>query len=73
MTAILIESIDCKLLKAVRREADLSQEQLATKAGMKTSVYQKIERGDTKNPGSITLGNICDILGLQVDQVLKRA
>ena len=55
-------------LKAARAELDLSQEELAHRAGVSRQTINMIERGDY-NP-SLNLGlSICHVLGKTLDEL----
>jgi transcriptional regulator with XRE-family HTH domain len=63
------------LLKRLREERDITQEQLAFDAGITTSTLSRIERG-LNSPGWLTVKRIAEALGLSlVDLVadLERA
>ena len=54
-----------KRLKELRREYGLSQERLALQAEITTAYLGQIERG-IKNPTVVTVGRLCDALGISL-------
>ena len=54
-----------KRLKELRSEYGLSQERLALQAEITTAYLGQIERGE-KNPTVVTVGRICDALGISL-------
>ena len=55
-------------LKAARAELDLSQEELARKAGVSRQTINMIERGDY-NPSLHLCLSICHVLGKTLDEL----
>ncbi len=55
-------------LKAARAELDLSQEELARKAGVSRQTINMIERGDY-NPSLNLCLSICHVLGKTLDEL----
>lgn len=55
-------------LKAARAELDLSQEELANKAGVSRQTINMIERGDY-NPTLNLCLSICHVLGKTLDEL----
>lgn len=55
-----------------RRELELTQEELATQAGVKVRALADIERGETKDPRSETLRKLADVLQVSLDYLLDR-
>ncbi|MCK5306887.1 MAG: helix-turn-helix transcriptional regulator [Candidatus Omnitrophica bacterium] len=60
-----------KNIKQLRKKYNLSQEQLAQKAGITYSTLIKIESGLNKNPTLDTLRKIADALKVGVDNLIK--
>lgn len=58
-----------EVLKACRREANLTQEQLATSAGINTEHLQRLERR-VGNPTLATMYAIADALALPISSLL---
>ena len=58
-----------KLLKEFREKADLTQTEVAKKAGLHPNAYAKIERGE-RLPNLDTLQKICKALGVKSSDVL---
>jgi transcriptional regulator with XRE-family HTH domain len=57
-------------VRRLRKERELSQEQLALEAGMKRSYLSDLERG-TRNPSVRALGRLAEALGVDSFQLLK--
>ena len=55
-------------LKAARAELDLSQEELARRAGVSRQTINMIERGDYNPSLNLCLG-ICHVLGKTLDEL----
>jgi transcriptional regulator with XRE-family HTH domain len=62
--------IDRVALKALRKAATLNQADVASAADISTRAYQMIETGETPNPGIITLGKVCDAIGIRIFQIV---
>jgi transcriptional regulator with XRE-family HTH domain len=56
----------------LRNEQELTQEELAIKAGISYTSLVKIERGQVKNPTIKTLSKIAEALGVSVDEILSK-
>jgi transcriptional regulator with XRE-family HTH domain len=56
------------LLKRLREEREITQEQLAFDAGITASALSRIERG-LNSPGWMTVKRIAEALGVSVTQV----
>ena len=59
------------MLSDVRNSKNLSQNQLAKKAGVPQSVISDIESGKTKAPRFDTLRSIAGVLGVTIDELMK--
>lgn len=59
-------------VKAIRREADLTQVQLAERTGLHPTYISQIECG-AGNPAWITLSRLCEGLGVARWVLVKRA
>jgi len=59
-----------KQLKAVRRKAGLTQQELCHKAGLSYSTLAKIERGAIKAPSIFTIQSIAAVLGSTLDELM---
>jgi len=59
-------------IKKLRKKHNLSQEQLAQKAGITYSTLIKIESGFNKNPTLETLTKIADIFKIKIDELVGR-
>ena len=57
-------------IKRYRMERDLSQEQLAQKAGITYSTLAKLESGANQNPTVRTLQQVAGALGVTLDDLL---
>ncbi|MBT4131068.1 MAG: type II toxin-antitoxin system prevent-host-death family antitoxin [Candidatus Marinimicrobia bacterium] len=57
---------DVPLIKAWREHLDMTQEELAEKAGMKQPALARLERGDGK-PRTATLKRLADAMGIAVE------
>lgn len=57
------------LLKRLREERDITQEQLAFDAGITTSALSRIERG-LNSPGWLTVKRIAEALGLSLGELI---
>jgi len=69
---IVSSKIVSKNVKKFRQQADLSQDQMARKAGMPYSTYLKIENGTTPNPSIQNVLNIADALGISLDELVGK-
>ena len=58
--------INIQKLREARRKADLTQDELAKRAGITQTHYSAIERGN-KNPSMDTLGAILKALDLRIE------
>ena len=60
-------------LKSIRKENDLTQEQLAEKALCSTSYIKQIEsQKNFKNVTFITITNICNALGIDTVDLFRK-
>ncbi|OGK56318.1 hypothetical protein A3J15_02605 [Candidatus Roizmanbacteria bacterium RIFCSPLOWO2_02_FULL_38_10] len=57
-------------IKAARLDKNLTQEELAKKAGINANFYAKVERGKAK-PSGVTLTKIIKALGLKSTDILS--
>ena len=57
------------LLKRLREERGITQEQLAFDAGITTSALSRIERG-LNSPGWLTVKQIAEALGLSLSELI---
>ena len=62
--------LNTKLLKQLRKEKGLTQEELAKKVGVGQSYINKLEKG-FKNPALDTLQRIGKVLGVDYKTLLK--
>jgi transcriptional regulator with XRE-family HTH domain len=60
-------------IRQLRRKAGLSQEQLAFRAGVTTSVIRKLEQGQADNPQWTTIRAIARILDASLDDLATAA
>lgn len=60
-----------KNIKSARKKLELTQEQLAVKAGIPYATLSKIESGQVTNPTVSTLKKIADALNISVDDILN--
>lgn len=58
-------------IKRFRKEMNLSQEQLAQKAGITFSTLAKLESGINQNPTVKTLQQIAKALDVSLDELMK--
>jgi transcriptional regulator with XRE-family HTH domain len=61
-----------KNIKQLRKKNNLSQEQLAQKAGITYSTLIKIESGANKNPTLETLRKISSVFKIKIDELVGR-
>jgi transcriptional regulator with XRE-family HTH domain len=61
-----------KNIKRFRNQKELTQKQLAEKAGITLFTLTKIEGGKTPDPRIDTLRRIADELDIKVDDLLKQ-
>ncbi len=61
-----------KNIKQLRKKHNLSQEQLAQKAGITYSTLIKIESGANKNPTLETLRKISNVFKIKIDELVGR-
>jgi len=59
-------------IKKFRKKHNLSQEQLAQKAGITYSTLIKIESGANKNPTLETICKIVDVFEVSLDELVGR-
>lgn len=55
-----------------RKQQELTQKELAEKAGIDLFTLSKIETGTTPNPTIETMKRIADTLGVSVDLLMKK-
>lgn len=55
-----------------RKQQELTQRELAEKAGIDLFTLSKIETGTTPNPTIETMKRIADTLGVSVDLLMKK-
>ena len=63
--------LDGKKLQALRKDAELTAEQLGNAVGVSTSMILHMERG-FKQPGAEVFCRIADRLGVTVEELRKR-
>ena len=63
-------TINTKLMRTLRKEKKLSQEELADKVGIGQSFISKIEKGHLE-PSLSTLGRIAKVLDTDIKSLLK--
>ena len=61
-----------KNIKKLREKQNLTQEQLAQKAGITYSTLIKIESGANKNPTLETLQKLANVFGIGLDELVGR-
>ena len=61
-----------KNIKQLRKKHNLSQEQLAQKAGITYSTLIKIESGVNNNPTLETLRKISNVFKIKIDELVGR-
>ena len=61
----------CEALRAFRREANISQRELATKVGVDFSYISKLENGHLPSPSADTIVKICSTLGIEPEKLLS--
>lgn len=59
-------------IKKLRKQHNLSQEQLAQKAGITYSTLIKIESGNNKNPTLETLTKLASVFKITIDELVGR-
>jgi transcriptional regulator with XRE-family HTH domain len=59
------------LIKQLRADREITQEQLAFEAGITASALSRIERGNN-NPGWMTVRRIADALGVTLVQLARK-
>lgn len=59
-----------KKLKKARKELGLRQVDVAKKVGVSSNWYAQIEQGKVENPGSVLIGKIAKVLGLDPSEIL---
>jgi transcriptional regulator with XRE-family HTH domain len=59
-------------LKRLRKAANLSQQELATRSGLSVSIVSQIEQGREANPRLSTLLAITGVLGIGLDDLVPR-
>jgi len=58
-------------IKKLRKKHQLSQEQLAQKAGITYSTLIKIESGNNTNPTLETLTKLANVFKIKIDELVK--
>ncbi len=58
-------------VQAARIAAGLTQQQLCEQSGLSYSTLAKIERGAIKSPSIFTIGQIAQILGISIEELLQ--
>ena len=58
-------------IRAARLAADLTQTQLAKRAGIAQAALSRIERDETYDPGLLVMAGLAESLGLSVDTLLE--
>jgi len=71
MSIVELIEVDTDTLRIIRKGKKLTQANVAQAIGISTRSYQSIESGDMPNPGVQTMGKICDVMGIQLMQVLR--
>lgn len=61
------------MIRKLRRKLGLSQTELARRAGIRQGVLSYIESGRTKHPRVDTLTAIARVLGVTVEDLMKKA
>jgi HTH-type transcriptional regulator, competence development regulator len=59
-----------KTLRELRRSAGVSQRELASRVGVDFSYISKVENGRIPPPAADTIVRICEVLGVDPDQLL---
>lgn len=59
-----------EMLKALREKADLTQEQVAERAGIPIGSYRNLEQGQ-RGPGWATVVKLAKALGVSTDEFAK--
>ena len=60
-----------KVVSKRRNAARLTQDQVASQAGMPSSTVGAIETGATVNPGFFTVADIADVLQVRLDELAQ--
>ncbi len=60
------------VIQKLRKEAKLTQEELAIKSGIPYTTLIKIEGGQVKNPTIRTIKKIADALGVSLDNLVNK-
>lgn len=61
-----------EIIQEMRKIKDMTQEELALKAGVSYTTLIKIERGSVKNPTIKTIQKLAIALDLSVDDILNK-
>jgi len=59
-------------IKKLRKRLNLSQEDLATRAGITYSTLTKVENGSNSNPTLATVKKIADAFNIPIDDLVGR-
>ncbi|MFG6402454.1 multiprotein-bridging factor 1 family protein [Microbacterium sp. P04] len=62
----------CAVLRKTREQANFSRNELAVRSGVKASTIQKIEDGNSANPGIFTVAALAVALDLDLSDLLRR-
>jgi transcriptional regulator with XRE-family HTH domain len=65
------DAVLAQLIKQLREDREITQEQLAFEAGITASALSRIERGNN-NPGWMTVRRIADALGVTLVQLARK-
>ncbi len=66
----MIDKIFGQILKKLRTERDISQEDFAADAGLHRTYISQLERG-LKSPSLRTIEKICDVLNISMVQLMQ--
>jgi transcriptional regulator with XRE-family HTH domain len=61
----------CEILIELRRQADLSQQELANRIGKHQTFVSKLEAG-ARRPGLLDVWAICQATGIRLSEVARR-
>jgi transcriptional regulator with XRE-family HTH domain len=70
MTVVEAMTLDAELLKTLRAQAGLTQQELATRAGLSIALVVSLEQGRRNNPRLDTLRKLAKGLGCTAGQLI---
>jgi transcriptional regulator with XRE-family HTH domain len=73
MMTVDVMTLDVNMLKRLRARAGLTQQELATRAGLSIALVMSLEQGKRSNPRLDTLRKLAGALGCTLDELASEA